>query len=770
MIGYIPIFATNHMVSSGIELNGRAMLDSVTNGVFFRKKEAVIKVDERPSGLYGMKWGILAIPEFLPERLYRTTLGDIHIIFTIFWMVPLFPKGCELQEYLKRTFFPAMIKAESYLTDIFSFEVLAPILTEIEWTESDISAGTERSFEALSDRVAKNVKDWKSPIPLPVERGLALSLFTRLVMLDVKPVNTPEEIGELFDAYQSLHAQLYSESVFHRTLHVIALSLALGFDLPVQVKFPTFLLADSWSRYEHGKDDQRSFFIENYKKFQEECAFMSERWQVRYDEALAQIFCRSPEIANQNPLEMNGSALSQFSCLFSVPNRLLYCRIQLFQAFGKYIPDLLMLVKFGNTETLLGQLLYGCRAAISTQFKLKKIEEMVSTQGSDHELVVKFNRWISRRFYSNPQDRGAKSLLRQFIEQIPVTQLAGIKRSQNPWKVKLIGEGATDMGGVGRDCFTEVCTEIMRPEVGLFIPSPDMRRDSGQGRDLLVPNPRPVLPQTFREKLYFYAGALMTCCYISKIPEPFRFARFVWNAITGRPVTIEDIYDVDGSFKDLMQSLENWKTGAGYFDKTFDLRFCCENSGGESVELFPGGSEARVTFDRRFEYVQKCQKFRVNEFSEHLGNLRKGFNFIMGKELAQMLSPWEMKLLLCGPDECPVDELKKCCTCDHDDATIQMLWRVLAKFTPHERMLFIRFGTGRMNLPPAGCSWGRDFRIWVDPNPSNFPTSATCSMVMKIPRYPSEEVMEERLRFAVANCITIERDNAAEMNELREWM
>lgn len=47
----------------------------------------------------------------------------------------------------------------------------------------------------------------------------------------------------------------------------------------------------------------------------------------------------------------------------------------------------------------------------------------------------------------------------------------------------------------------------------------------------------------------------------------------------------------------------------------------------------------------------------------------------------------------------------------------------------------------------------------VDRAPDGLPTAQTCFFQLRLPPYSSQEVMAERLRYAINNCKSIDMDN-----------
>ena len=143
--------------------------------------------------------------------------------------------------------------------------------------------------------------------------------------------------------------------------------------------------------------------------------------------------------------------------------------------------------------------------------------------------------------------------------------------------------------------------------------------------------------------------------------------------------------------------------------------------------------------------------------------------------IASILTPWELELFICGDSKCPVEEMKKVIVFDGgSEQSKDMLWKVLESFTPDERMLFIKFGCGRMGLPPPGSKWEKKLNInWKSsskPDPLKpLPTAATCSSKMTIPEYQTEEWMAKKLRAAITLGANIDQDNEAHSDRVSQF-
>lgn len=879
-VGVIPVLNIHvPQGKKGITISDHEIRDPNSDCSLLSPKE--IRVSFRDSDIQAdsnLRVGFLPITEFLDERIGLSPLGGIHNLFTLASLV--FSSKNKLNSvahFMKRELLPSIARSMgvgNFFVDAFAFELIAPILTQLEWENADITPQIERAFNSFTSKYESTITSW-SPLSFQSQQAIIMRVFTSLLLLDTQAAETikdpsPEKIGALYDNYRNHIIDPSQTTVFNQMIEAFSICSALGFDLPIPIRFPAYLIAESWTEslqftqsYTSQKgsiasshsfpeyksitvtfassvnlpsncvlqvtadgidsvvlnqgssivvgpsfkinivesnnrtptncndliyhlkftakpethETKRQLFIQYYDQFVKDVEYMSTKWEVRIDENLRKIMKSYPKIVDMCPLVIDANILNVNSSLANVPMRLLRCRIQLFKKLDPYVANIVKVVAFGDQESLLGCIFTASRSAIATEFKLKTVESIV-LQGYDNppdRLSIKFNRFKAMLYLSKPNNPNGQPLLTQFINQVPKDRLCAMKRSQAPWHVDLIGEGATDAGGPGRDTFTEVCMEIMHPSLELFIENPNKRTNApNTNQELLIPNPAPLTVAS--KKAYYYAGALMTVCYIAKQPEPFRFARFVWNSLTNRQVTIDDIYDIDFHFKQMLESIEKCDqtiTSPEQFETMFPFRFEVQNSLGKVVELFPGGADVPVTYERRLEYVQRCKKFRIKEFNDQLKELREGFNHFFPPSVAAMMAPWELELIICGDNQCPVTELKKHCTVS-DDPHAHMLWRVLESFTPEERMLFIKFGCGRMGLPPPGMKWSSNltinFKSSEKPDPLKpLPTSATCSANMSIPKYQTEEWMAKKIRAAIIFGADIDQDHGANLSDVTQF-
>ncbi|KAK7085896.1 putative E3 ubiquitin-protein ligase herc1 [Halocaridina rubra] len=82
-----------------------------------------------------------------------------------------------------------------------------------------------------------------------------------------------------------------------------------------------------------------------------------------------------------------------------------------------------------------------------------------------------------------------KPIFTQLAKQVVKLKPGDLRLPSRAWKVKLVGEGADDAGGVFDDTMTEMCSELVTGAVPLLIPTPNAVSDVGNNRDRFLLNP-----------------------------------------------------------------------------------------------------------------------------------------------------------------------------------------------------------------------------------------------------------------------------------------
>ena len=140
-------------------------------------------------------------------------------------------------------------------------------------------------------------------------------------------------------------------------------------------------------------------------------------------------------------------------------------------------------------------------------------------------------------------------------------------------------------------------------------------------------------------------------------------------------------------------------------------------------------------------------------------------------ESAVTFLPWEeLQCLVCGANTIDIERLRQNTEYDEDispeDAHIKMFWTVLSEFSEQEKSAFLRFVWARPSLPPKGAPFPQKFKVQgcagaeegKSQPEQHLPRAHTCFFSINLPKYPTEEMMARKIRYAIFNCTEMDAD------------
>uniref|UniRef100_A0A3Q2L5Y8 HECT-type E3 ubiquitin transferase n=1 Tax=Equus caballus TaxID=9796 RepID=A0A3Q2L5Y8_HORSE len=361
--------------------------------------------------------------------------------------------------------------------------------------------------------------------------------------------------------------------------------------------------------------------------------------------------------------------------------------------------------------------------------------------------------------------RKCKPIFVQIARQVVKLNASDLRLPSRAWKVKLVGEGADDAGGVFDDTITEMCQELETGIVDLLIPSPNATAEVGYNRDRFLFNPSACLDEHLMQ--FKFLGILMGVAIRTKKPLDLHLAPLVWKQLCCVPLTLEDLEEVDLLYVQTLNSILHIED-SGITEESFHEMipldsFVGQSADGKMVPIIPGGNSIPLTFSNRKEYVERAIEYRLHEMDRQVAAVREGMSWIVPVPLLSLLTAKQLEQMVCGMPEISVEVLKKVVRyreVDEQHQLVQWFWRTLEEFSNEERVLFMRFVSGRSRLPANTADISQRFQIMkVDRPYDSLPTSQTCFFQLRLPPYSSQMVMAERLRYAINNCRSIDMDN-----------
>lgn len=204
----------------------------------------------------------------------------------------------------------------------------------------------------------------------------------------------------------------------------------------------------------------------------------------------------------------------------------------------------------GTTAIIRGELRGLLSPKVNTLPLVRSIGRTM-TQGKTYGPQITVKR-ISTR------GRSSKPIFVQIAKQVVSLNPLELRLPSRAWKVKLVGEGADDAGGVFDDTITEMCQELQSGVVDLLIHTPNSFADVGSNTDRFLLNPAAfsedhIVQFRFLESSWQWLSAPRNLwTYIWLLGYGNSSARCHWEGLTWRRSTCSPIAPFKASF--------TWKT------------------------------------------------------------------------------------------------------------------------------------------------------------------------------------------------------------------
>lgn len=332
------------------------------------------------------------------------------------------------------------------------------------------------------------------------------------------------------------------------------------------------------------------------------------------------------------------------------------------------------------------------------------------TQGKQNGPVIEMNRLQVKRSRVKGGLAGPDGMMSVFGQLSSKWSILGsddLRLPHRVWKVKFVGESVDDCGGGYSESIAEMCDELQNGSLPLLIQTPNGRDDTGVNRDCFIFNPESTGPVHLN--MFRLLGVLIGIAIRSGSPINLQLAPPVWKQISGQPLTMQDLSEID---TDYMQGLvfirENPEAFVG-------IDFAAPSASGKDMKLHP--SVTQVTMENYQDYFRLAIHMRLHEFDVQTQAVREGMSRVIPVPLLNLFTGIEIETLVCGSPEISIELLKSVTTYKGIEPTAPLarwFWEVMEAFNTTERSLFLRFVWGRTRLPRTTADFrGRDFVLQV---------------------------------------------------------
>ncbi|XP_030756884.1 E3 ubiquitin-protein ligase HERC2 [Sitophilus oryzae] len=455
----------------------------------------------------------------------------------------------------------------------------------------------------------------------------------------------------------------------------------------------------------------------------------------------------------------------EYDLLQEIPTWVLHRRLVLLHHFTELIcPCIAMFPITGDDSLheLRNILIYYIKEAT-----FRKVVQATMVRDKHHGPIIELNRLQVKKSRSRGGLAGVdgmKSVFGQMVTKLPLLTSEALALPHRVWKVEFVGESVDDCGGGYSESIAEMCDELQNGSLPLLIPTPNGRDEAGANRDCFILNP--TAKTCLHLNMFRYLGVLMGIAIRTGSPLSLNLAEPVWKQLAGMDLTPADLTEIDRDYVPGLLCIREAGPEEPLF-QNLEMPFSTPSSC--SIDVSLSTKYKRITYENRLEYVRLALNFRLHEFDEQVKAVRDGMSKVVPVPLLSLFSGYELETMVCGSPDIPLSLLKSVATYKGIDSTaplIQWFWEVMEEFTNQERSLFLRFVWGRTRLPRTIADFrGRDFVIQIidkySPPDHFLPESYTCFFLLKMPKYSCKHVLQQKLKYAIHFCKSIDKDEYA---------
>ena len=421
---------------------------------------------------------------------------------------------------------------------------------------------------------------------------------------------------------------------------------------------------------------------------------------------------------------------------------------------GQSILDLYMKIKEALPYAMKGEFIHNLR-------------DNLTAEGSSQDMAVDRIGAKEKAGKGKVDHTGDWSIFGQIMRKMKDKKLKPLKvnSSKNQcWKTHFVHEGGDDWGGLFRECLFEFSNELMSSALPLFCKTPNNKNDCGEHREKWTVNPSAASPSHL--EMFEFLGSMIGMSVRADHLLNFEMAGIFWKNLLEQKPELGDLSSIDSLAVKSFENLQKMKdTGAGDEIEYLDYTFTTILSNGEEVELKRGGKDIVVTGENLEEYIELAKEKRLSEGTEQYEAIRRGINFIVPSYFLKLLSWRELEFKVCGRKEIEAEALKAITTYSGGDAscaTAKFFWKMFEELTYDERALYLRFVWGRSRLPLPGEETENKHQIsFIDSEgDKKLPIAHTCFFEIEVPRYSTQEIMKDKMLYAIKFCQAIDTDGS----------
>eukprot|EP00004_Rigifila_ramosa_P001341 TRINITY_DN1127_c0_g1_i2.p2 TRINITY_DN1127_c0_g1~~TRINITY_DN1127_c0_g1_i2.p2 ORF type:complete len:363 (-),score=92.70 TRINITY_DN1127_c0_g1_i2:32-1120(-) len=307
-------------------------------------------------------------------------------------------------------------------------------------------------------------------------------------------------------------------------------------------------------------------------------------------------------------------------------------------------------------------------------------------------------------------------------------------------------EAGVDGGGLFKEFLTSLTKQAFSSSYGLFRETPDNR---------LYPNPASSLVQENHLELFAFLGRILGLCFSRKVLVDIPFAHFFLSKLLEKYNYLDALESLDSQMHHSLMLVKHFPGDVRDLSLFFVV---AENELGHSVEteLIPGGSNIPVTNENKIRYIHLIANYKLNiQIKNQSKSFLSGLTEVVPVAWLKIFSENELQLLVSGTQNAPDLVDWKAHTrysgFEPNEEYIRIFWEVVSELTVPQMESLLRFVTSVPRAPLLGFrDLNPPFTIHKATHSTTaLPSASTCMNFLKLPVYPTREILREKLLYAI---------------------
>ncbi|XP_075245479.1 ubiquitin-protein ligase E3C-like [Convolutriloba macropyga] len=319
-----------------------------------------------------------------------------------------------------------------------------------------------------------------------------------------------------------------------------------------------------------------------------------------------------------------------------------------------------------------------------------------------------------------------------------------------------VEEAGIDGGGLTRDFLQELIKAAFDPKLGFFTTTPE-------GAFYPFPQVTQLMDVSAVKQHFFFIGRMVGKVLYENLLVELPLAPFFLAKILSGQVDINYLASLDPELHQNLLSLKAYKGNVE--DLTLTFARDQEVLGNiQAVELIPDGANVVVDNANRLFYMHTVADYWLNrQIRTQHAHFLAGLTDLISLNWLRMFNPTELQTLISGASvSIDVDDMRRNAvyagsSSDSNGAFsdshpyIESFWQIVESWDDKRKAELLKFITSCSRPPLLGFK-----EVFppiaihsAGPSEDRLPTASVCMNVLKLPIFPSKEVLEQKLIMAV---------------------